>query len=83
MVGPFRTPTVRGGFVSIVIRGVPLLGPLPVSVSVVTVASVRPPAQGHMNPDVESAVTWRQHEGDTVLQSVLQPNLIQRLLRAF
>lgn len=51
--------TVWGGFSSIFSCGVPLLGPLPVSVSVVTVTSVWPPAQRDMNPNVERAVTWR------------------------
>lgn len=63
--------TVGGGFSTIVSCGVPLLGPLSVSVPMVTVASVWPPAQGDMNPNVEGAVAWRQQAEDTITFSSL------------
>ena len=59
-------PTVWRGFSSIISCRVPFLGPLPVSVSMVTVTSVWPPAQGDVNPNVESAVTWRQHAAHSI-----------------
>lgn len=66
--------TVRGRFSSIISCGVPLLGPLSVPVPMVTVASVWPPAQGDMNPNVESAVTWRQQAKGTIRFSSLSFN---------
>lgn len=47
---------MQRGLPPILGRGVPLLGPLPVSVAVVAVTPVRPPAQGDVDPDVQSAV---------------------------
>lgn len=66
--------TVWGGFSSIISCGVPLLRPLSVSVPMVTVASVWPPAQGDMNPNVEGAVTSRQQEKGTIRFSILSFN---------
>lgn len=48
--------TVQRGLPPVLSCGVPLLGPLPVSVAMVAVAPVRPPAQGNVDPDVQSAV---------------------------
>lgn len=51
-----RRPTVQRGLSPVLRRGVPLFGPLPVSVAMVAVTSVRPSAQGDVDPDVQSAV---------------------------
>lgn len=48
--------TVQRGLPPVLGRGVPLLGPLPVSVAMVAVTPVRPPAQGDVDPDVQGAV---------------------------
>lgn len=53
--------TVQWGLPPVLGRGVPLLGPLPVSVAVVAVAPVRPPAQRDVDPDVQGAVACGGH----------------------